>query len=163
MPEITVKGAEELINRLHKLYDNYPDKLRVLHERIRNDLLKHVRSQYPERFHGKVAKWQEGYVGSNGGYAAIRPTKKSMTVNSVVSGNPLVYPASGDGSPGAVTAAIEFGYEHYFMGKPFRSPNPHKRFQSGKKLQKYTSHGIYLGHRLGRGVYSQSKITAELI
>ena len=70
---------------------------RAIHERLGARMQTGVRGQIRGRIndaHGHVAGWQERYIGSGGGYAAVRVADSS----------------SGPNSPGAITNYLENGH-----------------------------------------------------
>lgn len=74
---------------------------RAIHERLgarmQTSLQGHIAGMMKNAHGGrdKVAGWQKTYIGSGGGYAAVRP----------------VSPPTGKGSPGAITNAIVSGHD----------------------------------------------------
>lgn len=83
---------------------------RALHERLGARMLTGVRGQIRGKLndaHGHVRGWQSKYIGSGGGYAAVR----------------AVDGASGPDSPGAITNYLENGHE--------------RRLPSGKSKRRY--------------------------
>ena len=89
---------------------------RAIHERLGARMQAGVQGKIAgmmKNAHGgrdKVAGWQKTYIGSGGGYAAVRP----------------VSPPTGKGSPGAITNAIVSGHA-------IRRP-------SGRSKRRYTPH-----------------------
>lgn len=72
MQEIDLSEMQKFIDGLQNFTKRDVRKLfREEHESARDEMLRLVRGELPES--RKVAGWQEKYVGSGGGYAAIRP------------------------------------------------------------------------------------------
>lgn len=71
---------------------------------------------------GKVQGWQEQYVGSKGGYAAVRPKSKTYTASTSKGKRYAV---------GAVTRAIESG--HKFPSPSGKSERYKPRIRSGQQ------------------------------
>lgn len=71
---------------------------------------------------GKVRSWQEQYVGSKGGYAAVRPKAKTYTASTSKGKRYAV---------GAVTSAIESG--HKFPSPSGKNKRYKPRIRSGQQ------------------------------
>lgn len=104
MQEISVEGLEQ-IDRLVKKLEAAPEVL----DRVRREafekaaeeakhLLDSVSAEYLNGDVGKVQRWQEAHVGSQGGYAAVRPKADTWTEATRREGNRYAV--------GAVTNAI---------------------------------------------------------
>lgn len=92
MQEIS-RDLRRLSERMQQIVRDAPDQQRALHERLGAALLDDVRhrapisakghslghGEYHER--GTLRKWQTKYIGSKGGYAAIRAAEKPKGVN----------------------------------------------------------------------------------
>ena len=92
MQEIS-RDLRRLSERLQQIVRDAPDQQRALHERLGTALLDDVRhrapisvkghslghGEYHER--GTLRRWQTKYIGSKGGYAAIRAAEKPKGVN----------------------------------------------------------------------------------
>lgn len=73
---VKIDGLEHLQEDLKKLAEELPELRREAHERLAGQMLLEVRknlSQRAEASSGTAAGWQESYVGTKGGYAAVRP------------------------------------------------------------------------------------------
>ena len=90
----------KLSGALERVLKELPEMRRKAHEEIGRDVLKIVRKNIAASIndaHGKIRGWQENYVGSGGGYAAVRP----------VGGKGV---KGYDDSPGAITNYLEGGH-----------------------------------------------------
>lgn len=96
---IILEGLDELTDRLNQILKEFPEKRKELHERLAVMIKETVDSSITAagfRDGGEMLKrMQERYVGSGGGYAAVRPTNKT----------------TGDNSPGAITRYNEDGHK----------------------------------------------------
>lgn len=79
------------------------DDMRKFHEELATSMLNTVQSSILtvgiNDTHGKIGGWQEKYVGSYGGYAAVRPRKSTDAERANKSA----------ASPGAITNYLESG------------------------------------------------------
>ena len=115
---------------------------RAIHERLGARMQTGVRGRIAGMLgnaHGgrdKVAGWQKLYIGSGGGYAAVRP----------------VSPPTGKGSPGAITNAIVSGHNiRRPSGRAARyTPEIHKLRVSGRDF--YSAYRSELPKMLQREV-----------
>ena len=92
MQEIS-RDLRRLSERMQQIVRDAPEQQRALHERLGETLLDDVRhrapisvkghdlghGEYHER--GTLRRWQTKYIGSKGGYAAIRAAEKPKGVN----------------------------------------------------------------------------------
>lgn len=92
MQEIS-RDLRRLSERMQQIVRDAPDQQRALHERLGTALLDEVRhrapisikghslghGEYHER--GTLRRWQTKYIGTRGGYAAIRAAEKPKGVN----------------------------------------------------------------------------------
>lgn len=98
MQSIDLSGLEEFSKELNDLLDEIPEARRKLHEELAVMAKQEVDVQivasgvYDSR--GRIRKWQQEYVGSGGGYAAVRANDED----------------TGDNSPGAITNYLESGH-----------------------------------------------------
>lgn len=98
----------KLSDALESVLKELPEMRKKVHEEIGADILKIVRKNIGRSIndaHGKIRGWQENYVGSRGGYAAVRP----------IGGKG---PKSYDDSPGAITNYLEVGHTARDGGVP---------------------------------------------
>lgn len=98
MPGVNVRGLAELDAKLDRLLKEFPEERRKLHEEIAQSIKKEVDTQISNTLNdsrGKVRSWQVSYVGSGGGYAAVRPKGGQI----------------GGNSPGAITNYLEHGHK----------------------------------------------------
>lgn len=75
MQELDLSGLREWTDKLDKVLKEFPDMRRQAHEELGDELKKLVGANVRatvEHNPGEVISWQEKYVGSGGGYAAIR-------------------------------------------------------------------------------------------
>ncbi|WP_125115965.1 hypothetical protein [Agathobaculum sp. Marseille-P7918] len=95
-----VNGLRQFADRCDAEVKRKRADQRALHERLGARMQTEVHGKIAgmmNNAHGgrdKVASWQKTYIGSGGGYAAVRP----------------VSPPTGKGSPGAITNAIVSGH-----------------------------------------------------
>lgn len=97
MQSIEINGLNELINRIDDCIEFGQVNHRALHERISERMKQEVDTQILSagfQNAGEIAGWQSQYVGSGGGYAAVRAIKDE----------------TGDNSPGAITNYLENGH-----------------------------------------------------
>ena len=113
MQSVDTSSIDHLLESWDRLLKDYPNMKRDLLINLGNQLLEDVRQVIGGT--GKVQGWQERYVGSRNGYAAVRP--KSKTFQSTRSGTRYAV--------GHITNAIENGHPH-------RRPRP-----TGRKGYKY--------------------------
>lgn len=66
-----MSSLDDLAKRFDLALKKFPERRRVYHVRIGERALGMVRGEIGGT--GKVQGWQENYVGSRGGYAAVRP------------------------------------------------------------------------------------------
>lgn len=98
MQSIDIKGLDKIDAALNNLLKKAPGMRRKLHEEIAYYAQKAVVREVgmtTERHTGNLQRWQEKYVGSGGGYAAVRPINTS----------------TGDESPGAITNYVNNGHK----------------------------------------------------
>lgn len=97
MPDVTVNGLDRLAKAMDEIVKESPEMRRQVHEQLGDVLLgvvqKNVRSHLNDS-HGKISDWQQIYIGSRGGYAAVRADS---------------YPPGPNGA-GAVTNYLENGH-----------------------------------------------------
>lgn len=73
---IDTRGFDELTKKFDNIISGASQKRREIHDKIGEQLKKEVDSQIDSRIndsHGKIRSWQKQYVGSRGGYTAVRP------------------------------------------------------------------------------------------
>lgn len=95
---VKINGLDYLQEDLKKLTEELPEMRREAHERLSRQMLAEVQKDLSQRAKdstGKVAGWQEAYVGTKGGYAAVRPRAKTFAKGYAV---------------GYITNAIENGH-----------------------------------------------------
>ena len=76
---VTVKGLDELIGSLQDVAEDFPRVRREFHEAVAEEIWEEAQKSLGNRAKtntGKIAEMQEKYVGSGGGYAAVRPKAK---------------------------------------------------------------------------------------
>lgn len=76
---VTVKGLDELIESLQDVAEDFPRVRREFHEAVADEIWEEAQKSLGNRAKtntGKIAEMQEKYVGSGGGYAAVRPKAK---------------------------------------------------------------------------------------
>ena len=73
---VKISGLEHLRKDLEELSEELPEMRREIHEELAGQMRGEVEEALARKAGsstGKVAGWQEGYVGTKGGYAAVRP------------------------------------------------------------------------------------------
>jgi hypothetical protein len=95
---VEVKGLAELIDGFNSVVKDAPRMRRELHERM-GEQLKHtvdsnIATSGLNDSRGKIRNWQDKFVGSGGGYVAVRAVATS----------------TGPNSPGAITNYLECGH-----------------------------------------------------
>jgi hypothetical protein len=99
MQSVDLTGLNKLDKDLQEILDEFPERRTELHEEIADIIKDEVEVQIAQSglndTIGKVKEWQTAYVGSGGGYAAVRATDKEI----------------GDNSPGAITNYLENGHQ----------------------------------------------------
>ena len=100
MQSVDLSDLDQILERWNALLRDFPamkkDVLRELSQRM----LASVRSEIPGT--GTVRSWQDRYIGSKNGYAAVRP--KANTFTTTAGGKKYAV--------GYVTNAIENGHKH---------------------------------------------------
>ena len=77
---VKISGLEHLRKDLEELSEELPEMRREIHEELAVQMRGEVEEALARRAGsstGTVAGWQEGYVGTKGGYAAVRPRAKT--------------------------------------------------------------------------------------
>lgn len=101
MQSVDLKGIERLDNDFEYLLREIPEARREMHDRIGKAVLGEVRDQISKSeindSNDRVKNVQEHYVGSYGGYAAVRAIRGSG-------------PSGHNDSPGAITNYLENGH-----------------------------------------------------
>lgn len=98
MQSVDLKALDELEKAIADLIKSFPDMQRELHEEFANTIKKKVDSEIVASLKNgasKIKRWQGKYVGSYGGYAAVRAVDTS----------------TGSESPGAITNYLENGHK----------------------------------------------------
>ncbi len=99
MQSIDLTQFNQLDEAFQEILDKIPGRRRELHEKIADVLKEEVSIQIAQSGlkdnSGRISEWQQQYVGSGGGYAAVRATDKS----------------TGNNSPGAITNYLENGHK----------------------------------------------------
>lgn len=105
--QVNADELKELIERL----DAAPDTVKQVKRQAFERAAPQIKQALHERIGGtgKVKEWQDSYVGSKGGYAAVRPKAKTYAENN--QGMPTKY------AVGYVTNAIENGHRLTRKGK----------------------------------------------
>ena len=98
MQSIDFSQLDKLNRDIDKLLKDFPGMRRHLHGEFADIIKKHVDNEIAKSLNdknGKIRRWQGKYVGSGGGYAAVRAVDTS----------------SGKNSPGAITNYLENGHK----------------------------------------------------
>ena len=105
MQSVDISGLEKLDKALADMLEEFPEARREMHERIAEKVKQNVRGNISSSgLGGRIAGCQEGFVGSQGGYAAVR----------AISG---LGPRGRADSPGAITNYLENGHRIRPLGK----------------------------------------------
>lgn len=138
--DVEIRGLDELNARLDRFLKQAPEKRREFHERMGDVMEREVRQNVRGSLNdsrGRISGWQRKYVGSGGGYAAVRAEDSS----------------SGPHSPGAITNYLESGHA---TRKPTGSA---KRKRSRSRTERVSGRHFYLNTRLS----IHSEVEAEAI
>lgn len=84
MPDVTVQGLDKLTRALEDVEKDAPQMQRRVHEQLGQELQGTVQTKVYTvltRRTGKVGRWQVKYIGSGGGYAAVRAAKSPAGPN----------------------------------------------------------------------------------
>lgn len=107
MNEVRFDELSAIADRFKNTADSARDELRKFHEELATSMLNTVQANILgmgiKDIHGKVRGWQEKYVGSYGGYAAVRPRSSTDAEKANKSAS----------SPGAITNYLENGTIKY--------------------------------------------------
>lgn len=76
MQSIEIEGLDQILSRWEALLRTFPRAKEELLERLGKQMLEDVRRGIGGG--GKVQGWQERYVGSRNGYAAVRPKARTF-------------------------------------------------------------------------------------
>lgn len=147
MQEIS-RDLRRLSERLQQIVRDAPDQQRALHERLGTALLDDVRhrapisakghglghGEYHER--GTLRRWQTKYIGSKGGYAAIRAAEAPKGVNGA----------------GAITSYVENGHRVGSRHQGVSARTRRRWKQYDVPIQSFVS---------GRGFYHAAQETAD--
>lgn len=147
MQEIS-RDLRRLSERLQQIVRDAPDQQRALHERLGTALLDDVRhrapisakghslghGEYHER--GTLRRWQTRYIGSKGGYAAIRAAEAPKGVNGA----------------GAITNYVENGHRVGSRHQGVSARTRRRWKQYDVPIQSFVS---------GRGFYHAAHETAD--
>ncbi len=112
MQSVEIEGLDQILARWEGLLQRFPSVKAELLERLGKQMLEDVRRNIGGS--GKVQGWQERYIGSKNGYAAVRP--KAKTFQTTKSGKQYAV--------GYVTNAIENGHRNR-RPQPSDSPGYH--------------------------------------
>lgn len=98
MQSVDISGLDKIDKALSDAPKKAPELRRKLHEELARNMHHAVVGNIgltTERHTGDLQRWQKAYVGSGGGYAAVRPENTSTGTN----------------SPGAVTNYVNSGHK----------------------------------------------------
>ena len=98
MQSVDISGLDKIDKALSDALKKAPEMRRKLHEELARNMHNAVVSNIgmtTEQHTGDLQRWQKAYVGSGGGYAAVRPENTSTGAN----------------SPGAVTNYVNSGHK----------------------------------------------------
>lgn len=132
-----------LFERWKELLQEMPELKRATFEDLGQEVLAQVRECIGGT--GKVQDWQDFYVGSRGGYAAVRPKRKT-------------YYAARDGgmeyAVGHITNAINSGHSIWNGARVFYD-------RKGKRRIKIIKHGFVQGKRFYEDAAAWSDVLIE--
>ncbi|MBR5949131.1 MAG: hypothetical protein IKZ82_10895 [Clostridia bacterium] len=104
-----MQSIDVVTKSLERALSEFPGKRKKTVEALSDTALDVVRATIAGKLndsHGKIAGWQHKRVGDKGGYGVIEAVG-GQDAHRVA---PML-PSSGDGSPGAITNAIEHGFK----------------------------------------------------
>lgn len=138
---VNLSELESLSQALNELLEEFPEMRRELHEQL-GKLAKHevdnaINASGLNDSNGKIRRWQEIYIGSKGGYAAVRP----------------IYTSTGENSPGAITRYLNQG--HRIRGFNKVQSGRHRRQGGGYRPR------IRVSYVNGFHFYGTANITLE--
>lgn len=141
MQSINLDALEKLDNDLESILNELPQRRRELHEKIADVIKSEVDLQITNSNlndkSGKIKSWQNSYVGSGGGYAAVRASDKSTGAN----------------SPGAITNYLENGHK-------IRQPSGNSKKYSPRIKKSYVD-GYHFYKNAGGYIEAKAIATAE--
>jgi len=128
MTSIDLYLLDDLDRRFRSLQKDIPGLRREMHTRAAKAIQLRVRGEIRASIndrHGKIQNWQEHYVGSGGGYAAVRPV------------------AGGERgkNPGAITNYLESGHR-------VRLPSGKAKRWRKSRAKQYTVRGYHFYRRI---------------
>lgn len=133
MQSIDDAGIKQLEKKFDAVMKKFPQERRALHERIGDMERAEVTGNIAGsgmRSTGTVESWQQKYVGSGGGYAAVRAIK-----------------GAGSSGPGAVTNYLENGHRIRASGGTAKryKPRVHTAYVNGYHFYAAAKSGELLG------------------
>jgi len=140
MQSVDISGLYDLDSRFQNLLSELPDMRREMHESagaaVRDAVHAEIVASGIYDSHGKIRGWQELYIGSYGGYAAVRAVKGGVAGK----------------NPGAITNYLESGHR-------VRQPSGKAKQvrKSRAKQQRVKAYGFY---RTSRGPAQNIAMTA---
>lgn len=141
MPVLDLSPLTELGKRLEQMLEEFPQTRREFHERaggiLKQQLDQSIDSVFPGRGE-RIKGWQKAYIGSGGGYAAVRPV-----------GSREGY-ASGANGPGAITNYLNSGHRIRSLAKK-TSRNP-KRYRYYPRIHQTDVPGKYFYQNAAQSV-----------
>ncbi len=149
MNGVEIKGLKEIGEQFDDAAERFPEIRRAEIERAGDDLLHAVRGYIGGT--GKVQSWQEKYIGSKGGYAAVRPMIKGDVDEVGYYGRSFVNIAKY--SYIGITTAVDQGHKT-------RTGTTYKEAKNGKKVKRATYAKKFVE---GKHMYSKSQKDAETI
>lgn len=150
MPGVQMDGLDQLLASWDALQREFPAMKRDLLEDLGKQMLSGVQSKIPGT--GTVRGWQERYIGSRNGYAAVRP--KAKTYKTTSGGKQYAV--------GYVTNAIEGGHKHR---RPSQTPRDGYRYRSRIKVPSVPGLHFYASVRSqlsGMGAEQLRALAAEV-
>lgn len=135
MQSVEIEGLDQILARWEGLLQRFPSVKAELLERLGKQMLEDVRRNIGGS--GKVQGWQERYIGSKNGYAAVRP--RAGTFQTTKGGKQY--------AAGYITNAIENGHRvrtprpsdspgyHYTRGRNRKAAAAARRFYAAVQTQ----------------------------
>ena len=96
MQTVSIEGLKELERQLNDVLTKLPEKRKELHQRVGEQVKSALDSNIKSH---RVRSWQKPYVGSKGGYTAVRAIGSKEGAK------------TGPNGPGAITNYLESGHQ----------------------------------------------------
>lgn len=144
MQSVDMSGINAFDRTLEEILNEFPEERRALHEDfsllLKSEVDAAVSSSGINDSHGTVRRWQVKYIGSKGGYAAIR----AMGSNEGA--------LTGPNGPGAITNYLEGGHN-------IRTPESSKGYRP--RIRVAYVNGYHFYQSAGTGIEAKAISMAE--